>query len=483
MHIIQNLANRLSEEGKILQIKNGSLLSALTTGREVTGSVIEQSDINPNVIYKQLGDKLLNELTFYKNNLFPVLMDFKSELSSEMALQKDPVDKIFKVKEYTVPSCINYLIATGKIQDVSKVEQRYYNKVRSSDFILKENIEQPHEAEKLMIPEKLSDIGLREEAFQVVTRREPGFNFKFFNNYLRTIHGSDETTNPKLVNHRTLMTNDFNCFENLEELFLIYVYVVGLKESSCKSNLSLEERTEFLEEAEKELLSAIQVGYSYYKNMIENSIVRYAAISKDGGYEMLVFTENFNIFADKSNEDAWSAVYGSHPDIIKDSESKIFRNIYAITVDELILAESRLIKGLERFRLIEETKLKNEIVANVKRAIKKISLRFYNDIVSPNLEEFCSYKSEDEVERAIDSYLASKNDSEMSFTSNSLVVDIVCGILFDKTNFLSFAKDTSGEGLFSSYIDVKDEDLISVAAISLLANRLVESIEVSSKND
>lgn len=482
MHLIQNLANRLSEEGKILQVKNNSLLSALTTGREVTGSLIEQSDINPNIIYKQLGDKLLNELSFYKNNLFPVLLDFKAELSSEMALQRDPVDEIFKVNEYSLPNCIDWLIANGSILENTNGE-RFYANQKATNFILKEEVETFEDVGGILFNGKLGEEdAVANEAFNKICPN-PKSTLEFFDKYLKTIHGADEETYDKTVNHHVLMNNDFNCFENFESLFVIYHYVRALKESNCKSNLPLEERNSFLSDIEKELLSAMQAGYNYYRKLIENSVVRYAKINSDGSYDLLVFTENFNIFADKSAEDAWSAVYGSHPLLVRDNGDKLFKNIYSVTVDELLLNESKLIKGLERFRLIEETKLRNEIITNVKRSIKKIAERFYRDIVKENLEEYCSYKTEDEFSKALDEYLATKNDNEMSFTSSILVVEIVCGILFNKTNFLSFAKDTSGEGLFNSYIDVKDESLISVAAISLLSNRLIESIEIISKND
>lgn len=453
--LLDNIAKTLSMQGKALQIKNGSFLRNFETED----------------IYQQLGDKLLNEVSMFRSELYPVMKFFKTSLDSSLATRK-PDEGAIKHEMFKLPLCVNGIVSEEKIKPtLNRFVPRTL--IKTYDSML--NLSEIEDLRSLFIAENVPASAGLEVILNGMTENEIK---DFLSTYCTVLYdnGSEEVYRGR-KSYREFGRTSISALLHIKELCLLWGFLKNkLTNGGGTSNVSRENEIEILKVALEEINSLIALGVGVYENYVNERVVVFDdPDNNDGINTIYVVDDVLGELIEKAVTDPWTAMFGSHKEIVKlfREDAPAYR-----TVEDILSNEQEYIRYYNRVQEINSLRTQEIFIQNLRKQIINISREAYNTFMTPEMMSYTTTKHYGDFLDKVTAYLKGVSDSDITDDPSKITTDIVGKILFDQTFFGVFLDAQNELDDVINNFDIKEESETTLWVINFLTRFLVESLEV-----
>lgn len=457
--VLSNVARGLASKGITLGLKSTSIINAFSTA----------SGFNTSALAEELGDKIIAELGFYRNVINPMVTSIFESINSSLKVYNIASSVNEYVSEYELPSIVKALASGGVIDD--KTTSLSPSTLRATLIpnidvaaMDSETLQKAFKDGAQVIPE----LNMIEEILVKYTDEELK---SIISTYFSMFIADDTKEVNGKINYKTLAYTSAEAFGHINIALLGLAYVASLQVNPPVTNLPVQEASEALGIILNDFKKMVSLGYTYYVTSLGMGMLAYR---KPGDEFILVFKETYASFAEQAKVDAWAAVSALQPRIL----NKVTSDFGPFTVENVLVHEDKLVEAYNAQLTLDQLTIQNEYISNVKRSIvNEVCSLWDNSFEGNDLVGYSLVKNRDELIEKINTLLSTNPDAYVS-NSYGLAVDIVGGILFGKTSFKNFYNDTkivTEDGISS--LNLSQDSAITVAAASLLARFLVDSLE------
>lgn len=453
--LLNNIALALADKHKTLEFKNGSFLNT----------------VNPEATYNQLGEKLLSEINMFKSSLFPVLKYFKSSLDTAIKSKK-PDEGFINHKMFNLPLCLNAILEEGQIQPKTGIYAPItLNKTYQATLDLEtEDLKSLFYSDASPASKSLSTI-LDTMNVEEIRSFLSDYCILFYDN------GSDEI-NPGRKSYRAFGKSGVDAMLHLKELCLLWGFVKKrLLSEDNVSNMARHDEVIALQSALSDIEQLIAIGYGYYQEFEKSGVVAFddPETAKDTIKYVYVLDANMPELLEKSSQDPYSAIYGSHRFVIDlfDPDS----NLTVRTVQNLVENELKYTKYYSDMVKITATRNLEYFIRELKSRIVTIARETYDLYMTDHLKDYSTHKMTGDFTHEVIQYVEKVADEKLTSDSALVSSEIIAGILFDKTYFKMFLNAQHELDDIVDNFDVREDQESTLWVINFLSYFLVDSLE------
>lgn len=451
---IQSVAKELARNGKRLQFKSNSFFKNI----EVTE------------LSHGLGDKLLAEVSMYKNDLFPAMKYFKTGLDS--AISARPINSESITHQFIdIPVLLRNLVKTmnfvvsndSEVFDASKFN--YVNKVNL------DTIENPRD---LFCTEKEPATKLVEPFLQEMTEIDmKNFYSKYciyFTDYISTL-GAGENI---VLFADAFCGSPLKMMLNAKNLMLVWAAVTTSLFEEYPTNTAVQDPTSVRLQLKTFLENKLGSIIFHYDQFVkdEKLVIQETVTSK----EIYLIRESFDKFTEGVTTDTYSVLYGSSAyinNVLRTPDGQ-----FTYTVKELLDKEEIFLNYYKRYLSYERTVMNEKYIQTLRRQILHIASDVYTSFMTLDLKDYSSFATLSEFEHRIVEYIKGLKDEELYDDSSKIACEVIGEILFDRTNFGMFLSSQSELGGFMEHNEVYSGDEVTLWTINYLIKFIVSQLEV-----
>lgn len=451
---LKNIASSLAMNNKRLQFKNGSFLN----------------NVGSSEVYSQLGDKLLFEISMFKNELYPVMKFFKGSLDSLLSTKKPEAGVIDHVV-YTLPVPASMIMSQAKIQPSTN---RFVHRTLLKTYDSMINLDDVTDVAPFFITEKSPAT----QGLQVILEKMGIEEVKkFISEYCTILYDNgDEEIYSGRKSYRVFGRTGVSALIHLQEICLLWGFLqVRLHEENGSSNVSRENELEIIRVALEEVESLIALGLGVYEEYVKEKIVVFDDPARDNGNRIYVMDDVLGELIERSTQDPWTAMFGSHSEIV----SLFKQDVPAYrTVDDIINNESEYIRYYNRVQEINAAKEREAFIQMVKRQLLVFGREAYDGYITEDMKEYTSSRHAEDFVSKIVEYVKTIDDDTL-ISNSALITSVIIGkILFDRTYFWVFLESQTELSDIVENFDIREENETTLWVINFLVRFLVESLEV-----
>lgn len=452
--LLDNIATTLAMDGKHLQYKNGSFLR----------------NLNSEEIYTQLGDKLLTEISMFKNELYPVMKFFKGSLDSAIASKK-PESGLVEHITYTLPIPASIIMERARLKPHTN---RFIPRTLIKTYDSMINLDDVVDPKKYFVTDKVPGT----EGLQIILEKMTIEEVRqFISDYCTILYdnGSDEIYAGR-KSYRSFGRSGIYALIHLKEICLLWGFLqVRLNEEYGSSNVSRENELEILRVAIEEIEDLISLGLGVYEEYIKEKVVVFDDPEQTDANRLYVMDDVLGDLIERSTQDPWTAMFGSHSKIVRlfKEDASPFR-----TVDDIVNNEQEYIKYFNRVQEINSAKELEAFIRTIRRQIVVFSREAYDGYITDTTREYTSHRHAEEFIDAVLEYIKTVRD-ETLISDTALITSVVIGkILFDRTHFWTFLESQNELQDVVENFDIREENETTLWVINFLTKFLVDSLEV-----
>lgn len=455
MFLLENISKTLAAQGKTLQIKNGSFLR----------------NLNSSEMYQQLGDKLLTEISMFKNELYPAMKFFKTSLENALSIRK-PESGLIQHKMFSLPVCVSPIVATEKI---TPTLNRYVPRTLIKTYDSMVNVDEVEDLKSLFISENIPATSGLAVILENMTNEEIK---DFISTYCTILYdnGSEEVYKGR-KSYREFGRTSISALINLDKVCLLWGFLKNrLVNGGGSSNVSRENEIEILKVALEEIDSIIAVGVGAYESFIKEKVVVFDDPNRDGNINSIYVVDAvLGELIEKASTDPWTAMFGSHSEIVN-----LFREEAPMsrTVEDILLNEQEYIRYYNRVQEINSVKEQEVFVQSIRKQILNYGKETFSTFMTPEMMSYTSCRHYGDFTDKVIAYLRTVSDHDLISDSAMVSATIIGKILFDKTYFGVFLDSQSEVEDVVSNFDIKEESETTLWVINFLSRFLVESLEI-----
>lgn len=481
--IVSQVAAKLNEKNVRLTYGGENNFSKLATTIGLNDEVVNT-----------ITEQFVNELSFYKNVINPIISRFKDDVKTEAILAKKSGTATLPYEFYKTSKAVQHIFDTKCKERVTN----YQPVTNSESLSIKTPVENMTEEEIYGLFTNTDDSTLNTLVVEILSK----FSTLELKSFLRTycIFITSATSTLDTVSYHTLLNGDI---ANVEEMVLMYAFVNSISKNELITNMDTSLRNETIDVINKNLISMISVCKGLLEHYKEEKIVTvsikaddiasnrhddYLATTTRGLLTTrelnLLFEEPVKEITEKIQVDAIGAILGSTK-TVKRAVGGVDGTLP--TIDDIL---SKQTKYLEDFRtyinLINEA-LNLRTLNNIITITTNVSERTYDRYVDENAETTLrdiSVMPKDKFMSEVKDYLNKVDSSELlDIESNATAFYIVGKLLFGNTNFYKFAlltnvKRYEGDDKITFADKLQRKDYVFVAAVELLTDVVLDGIVV-----
>lgn len=455
MFLLENISKTLAMQGKVLQIQNGSFLHNL-----------ESSEM-----YQQLGDKLLTEISMFKNELYPAMKFFKTSLESALANRK-PEAGLIQHKMFSLPVCVSPIVATEKI---TPTLNRYIPRTLIKTYDSMINVDEVGDLKSLFVAENIPATSGLSVLLENMTNEEIK---DFISTYCTILYdnGSEEVYKGR-KSYRVFGRTSISALINIDKVCLLWGFLKNrLVNGGGSSNVSRENEIEILKVALEEINSIIAIGIGVYDSFIKEKVVVFDDPDSDGNINSIYVVDGvLGELIEKASTDPWTAMFGSHSEIVNlfKEEAPASR-----TVEDILVNEQEYIRYYNRVQEINAAKEQEVFIQTIRKQILNNARETFSTFMTPEMMAYTSCRHYGDFIDKVIAYLRTVSDHDLISDSAMISSTIIGKLLFDKTYFGVFLDSQSEVEDVVSNFDIKEDSETTLWVINFLSRFLVESLEI-----
>ena len=482
--IISQIASKLDE--KNIRLSYGGennfakLASTIGLGDEVINTLTEQ---------------FVNELSFYKDVINPIISRFKDDVKTEAILAKKSGTATLPYEFYKTSRAAQHVFDTKCSEKVNN-----YDPVSNSESLsIKTPVENMTEEEVYKLFTNTDDSTLNTLVVEILSK----FSTLELKSFLRTycVFITSATSSLDTVSYHTLMQGGV---ANIEEMVMMYAFVNSIKNNELVTNMDTSMRDETIDVINKNIIMMLSVCkglLEYYKeekivtiSINSNKIATnrhddYLATTTRGMITTrelnLLFEEPVKELTEKIQVDAIGAILGS--------TTTVKRAVGGVdgkepTIDDILTNQTKYLDDFKTYINLINEALNLKTLNNIISITTNVAERTYDRYVDENAEttlKDISVMPKDAFMDEVNKYLSTTDSSELlDIESNAVAFYIVGKLLFGNTNFYKFAlltnvKRYEGDDNITFAEKLQRKDYVFVAAVELLTDVVLDGVIIA----
>lgn len=481
--IVSQIAAKLDEKNIKLSYGGENNFAKLATtiglGDEVVGTLTEQ---------------FVNELSFYKDVINPIISRFKDDVKTEAILAKKSGTGTLPYEFYKTSKAAQHIFDTKCKEKVT-----HYDAVSNSESLsIKTPVENMTEEEIYKLFTNTDDSTLNTLVVEILSK----FSTLELKGFLRTycLFITSATSSLDTVSYHTLLQGDI---ANIEEMVMFYAFVNSIANNELITNMDTGTRNETIDVINKNIINMISVCKYLLEHYKEEKIVTvaikaesiatnrhddYLAVTTRGMITTselnFLFEEPVKELTEKIQVDAIGAILGSTRTVkravggVDGKES---------TIDDVLTNQTKYLDDFKTYINLINEALNLRTLNNIITITTNVAERTYDKYVDENAEttlKDISVMPKDKFMNEVKNYLNSADSSELlDIESNAVAFYIVGKLLFGNTNFYKFAlltnvKRYEGDDKVTFAEKLQRKDYVFVAAVELLTDVILDGIVI-----
>lgn len=437
MHtLLEKIAATLAAENKIIIPKSGSVFEAL----EVPGTT--KADFN--VLANSIAIKLGNEISLFKNKMFPLLWGYSDMVKAIVASIKDDSELAkYTITEISIPQMLSEL-----------KDSKYLNPTREiREFpITLLSIPVPTKEEVKSFFKPKFNAATNIYASKLIDATSEDALIALWEKYLTNINKTNDN----------LIMLSYNTLAKLNDILLLLVVVSNIKNA----------RQAGVQIPEDKYVDIMVFLYQELLNFLAKALDMYAF---DVKYEKLILDSNdrYNIVVNKDVYETFLNQNGN-PEVILGKMSDVGTRASSNFLKDILIDSEKFANAWNQQVKLEKVAAVAETVNKYKSAYYISVPRFFAEILTEDLKQYCDADSN--LARAnFMEYIITKEQSDI-LDVEYMAIEFFGHIIFPKTNFHRFQHYMMN---YKKIIpDLSVDETATYAACDLIMDYLLSQVEV-----
>lgn len=485
----ENLGYVLGSKGIKIGIKPGSILSVVSDFNKTSDNV--GLGIDSNDLVTNIADKLVQELSFYKNKLNPALKEFIKEINVKAPIVDTNAagQASIAVEEIKVNAMIEKLVEDGLVKD--GVTDYGTGCSIETGILFPNDFDSLSEVSEMFKSEETPATMLLDDVIVKYSNLELKEFLKKFGILLFSNYSGSEYNNDGRYDYRSLGINQHNLLFLIDNVCLMYGYICKRLDNKVATNVDVESYTKQLKEVKADLEKLMSCYYTRIKFLEskEAVVVNNYMVGDGTNSKVYVLSNMVNQYLEKANISAWDSIHGCSKSVLSGSSIKgaIFDNSPYVTMSTLLIYEQKLVDLYQSFINLKMITGHNTRIAELKRLYSVTARYVWDTYVTEDVKEIAcdpelisKYKDtelSDIIVKQVESAMDKFKDGEISQLSPDIAFYIIGKIFFPRTNYYKFSLNTSGNKLFDNFSKLHPDNEITLSALVLLAETIVNELE------